>query len=303
PEGPPAAAPVALLECASPPAQAREIARSCAALIRRGAAPDGIAIAARSLGNAVAQEIGAALHRLGVPFRERRGRPAVQASPVRLALSILELVDQDFPREPLIDLLCSRLLWLAEDSDRLPPQALARVLRQSHVRDDATAGGYAAALAALSARLLRQERDAEPVAETSRRVQRIVNELRRLPAQASLREHGAALLGLLAHWGLWRRLRAPEPVEAGHALQRAAAAAGGCSPVRRRAARHQPRRPQAGVPGPGRFRGGSPSSAASGRRAAPLPPRALLRAKLRLIALAARGFTGAGSPGLALRRG
>src|SRR5207248_3297761 len=106
-----------------------------------------------------------------------------------------------------------------------PPQALARVLRQSHVRDDATASGYAAALAALSARLLRQERDAEPVAETSRRVQRIVNELRRLPAQASLREHGAALLGLLAHWGLWRRLRAPEPVEAGHALQRAAAAA------------------------------------------------------------------------------
>ncbi|TMA76405.1 MAG: hypothetical protein E6J67_05150 [Deltaproteobacteria bacterium] len=225
PEGPPAAAPVALLECASPPAQAREIARSCAALIRRGAAPDGIGIAARSLGNGVAEEIGAALHRLGVPFRERRGRPAVQASPVRLALSILELVDQDFPREPLIDLLCSRLLWLAEDSDRLPPQALARVLRQSHVRDDATAGGYAAALAALSARLLRQERDAEPVAETSRRVQRIVNELRRLPAQASLREHGAALLGLLAHWGLWRRLRAPEPVEAGHALQRAAAAA------------------------------------------------------------------------------
>src|SRR5439155_1323186 len=112
PEGPPAAAPVALLECASPPAQAREIARSCAA-----------------------------------------------------------------------------------------------------------------ALAALSARLLRQERDAEPVAETSRRVQRIVSELRRLPAQASLREHGAALLGLLAQWGLWRRLRAPDPVEAGHALQRAAAAA------------------------------------------------------------------------------
>jgi ATP-dependent helicase/nuclease subunit B len=225
PEGAPADAPVALLDCASPPAQAREIARRCAALIRQGAAPDGIAIASRSLGNGVAEEVAAALHRLGVPFCERRGRPAVRASPVRLALSILELVDQDFPREPLMDLLCSRLLWLAEDGDRLPPQALARVLRQSHVRDDATAGGYAAALAALSGRLLRQERDAEPAAETSRRVQRIVNELRRLPAQASLREHGAALLGLLAHWGLWRRLRAPEPAEAGPALQRAGAEA------------------------------------------------------------------------------
>src|SRR6266550_1685407 len=84
PDGPPTAAPVALLDCASPPTQAREIARRCAALIRQGAAPDGIAIAARSLGNGVAEEVAAALHRLGVPFRERRGRPALQASPVRL---------------------------------------------------------------------------------------------------------------------------------------------------------------------------------------------------------------------------
>ncbi|HYY53473.1 MAG TPA: PD-(D/E)XK nuclease family protein [Myxococcales bacterium] len=224
-DGPPAETQVTLLDCASPAAQAREIARRCAALIRRGEAPDGIAIAGRSLGSGIAEEIAAALHRLGVPFRERRGRPAMQASPVRLALSILDLADQDFPRESLIELLSSRLLWLADDGDRLPPQALARVLRQSHVRDDATAGGYAAALTALSARLLRQERDAEPVAETARRVQRIINELRRLPAQASLREHGAALLALLAHLGLWRRLRAPEPSDATEALQRAAGVA------------------------------------------------------------------------------
>ena len=144
---------------------------------------------------------------------------------MRLALSLLELVEQDFPRESLIDLLSSRLLWLADEGDRLPSQALARVLRQSHVRDDATAGGYASALAALSARLLRQERNAEPVAETSRRVHRILDELRTLPAQASLREHGAALLGLLAQWGLWRRLRAPESCGAGGQLQRAAVAA------------------------------------------------------------------------------
>ena len=224
-DGPPVEAPVALLDCASPAAQAREIARRCAALIRRGTPPDAIAIAARRLANGVAEEIGAALDRLGVPFRERRGRPAAQASPVRLALSLLELVEQDFPRESLIDLLSSRLLWLAGDGDRLPPQALARVLRESHVRDEATAGGYAAALAALSGRRLRQERDAEAVAETQRRVEKTIDEMRRLPAQASLREHGAALLGLLAQWGLWRRLRAPEPREAGGDLQRSAAAA------------------------------------------------------------------------------
>src|SRR5919201_1811227 len=320
-DGPPAETQVTLLDCASPAAQAREIARRCAALIRRGEAPDGIAIAGRSLGSGIAEEIAAALHRLGIPFRERRGRPAMQASPVRLALSILDLADQDFPRESLIELLSSRLLWLADDGDRLPPQALARVLRQSHVRDDATAGGYAAALAALSARLLRQERDAEPVAETARRVQRIINELRRLPAQASLREHGAALLALLARWGLWRRLRAPEPSDATEALQRAAgvglwapvgrgprrrgaagAAAAGSAALGRRAARHQSRRPQAGVPDVGRVRGGRSPSAAPGRRATPLPPRALLGAKVRHPALAARGFTGTRPAALAIRR-
>src|SRR5439155_1556937 len=82
-----------------------------------------------------AEELAAAFDRAGVPWRERRGRPALAAAPVRLALALLDLVEEDFPREPLIELLCSRL----------PPHALARVLRQAHVRDDASEGGEAAA--------------------------------------------------------------------------------------------------------------------------------------------------------------
>ncbi|MGZ6125326.1 MAG: hypothetical protein ACXWLR_10235, partial [Myxococcales bacterium] len=121
----PAEAPVELLSCASPLAQAREVARRCAALIRSGAAPDSIAVAARALSDGFAEELGAALDRAGVPWRERRGRPALGAAPVRLAISLLDLVEDDFPREPLIDLLCSRLLWLREEGDALPPQALA----------------------------------------------------------------------------------------------------------------------------------------------------------------------------------
>src|SRR5207253_2295613 len=97
---------------------------------------------------------------------------------VRLALSLLELIDQDFPREPLIELLSSRLLWLAEDGETLPPTALARMLRESHVRDDATAGGYSAALSSLARRLERKERSAAHVEETSLRVQRTIAALR-----------------------------------------------------------------------------------------------------------------------------
>src|SRR6267142_1170370 len=224
-DGPAAAAPVELVSCASPAAQAREVARRCAALLRSGVAPDAIAVAARTLAGGTAEELGAALDRAGLPWRERRGRPAWPAAPVQLALALLDLVERDFPRERLIDLLCSRLVWMAEDGDRLPPQALARILREAHARDDATGGGYAAALAALAQRLARRQKDSAHVDEVLRRVQRAMGALRRLPAHGTLAEHGAALLEVLGRWGLWRRLRAPEPDDAGPALERAAAAA------------------------------------------------------------------------------
>ncbi|HET9752604.1 MAG TPA: PD-(D/E)XK nuclease family protein, partial [Myxococcales bacterium] len=221
----PAEAPVSLVSCASPAAQAREVARRCAALLARGAAPDGIAVAARSLAGGVAEELAAALDRAAVPWRERRGRPALPAPPVRLALSLYDLVDRQFPREPLIELLCSRLLWLADPSDRLPPHVLARWLRKAHVADDASGGGYTAGLAALADRLRRKGQDASQVEETARRAQRLLAALRGLPGRGSLREHATALLDLLAGWGLFRRLRAPEPEDAGPELERAASAA------------------------------------------------------------------------------
>ena len=236
PEASPAHAPVELVSCASPAAQAQEVARRCAALLRSGARPDSIAVAARSLADGQAEDLGAALLRAGVPFRERRGEPALQAPPVRLSLSLLELLEDDLPRERLIDLLCSRLLRLEEDADRLPPQALARTLREAHAVDDAGGGGYARALAELAGRLegnagedadaaARARREGAVLEETRRRVLRVIAALRSLPAQGSLAEHGAALLSLLGRWGLWSRLRAPQPEEAGAMLERASLAA------------------------------------------------------------------------------
>ena len=225
--------PVMLRSCATPPAQAREVAARCADLMASGASPDSIAVAARSLGGGVAEELAAALGRLGIPWLERRGRPALASAPAQLALSLLTLVERDFPREPLATVLCSRLLWLREEGERLPGNVLARILREAHVRDDASEGGITGRLEALAgrtaARAALEGRDAsrelDSIEETRRRVQRTVDALRDLPERATPRDHARALLGLLKRWGLAQHLRAMLPDEEGASLSLAAAAA------------------------------------------------------------------------------
>lgn len=242
-------APVKLLACASPAAQAREVARRCADLISGGAAPDGIAIAARSLGGGVAEEVAAALERLGIPWRERRGRPALPAPPLQLALRVLGLAERHFPRGDLEQVLSSRLLWFADHGRPLPPQAVVRWLREAHVRDDALDGGYEERLRALAARLQARAtsrakdnknaaaanqilehaaRATADIEEVRARVRSVIEAIRALPERATFREHGEALLGLLDRWGMPRRLARGEG-EAGQdgpsALARAAVAA------------------------------------------------------------------------------
>jgi ATP-dependent helicase/nuclease subunit B len=244
------AAPLALCSCSTPAAQAREVARRCRELVDAGAAPDSIAVVARSLAGGVAEELGAALDRLSLPWRERRGRPALPAPPAQLALRLLELVERDFPREELAAILGSRLLWMREPSDALWPHEIARWLRAAHVRDDVSNGGVSTRLTSLAARLRAKAeassepgrhgpspealaRDALRVEEVRRRAQRFIDAVRALPREGTLRAHGAALLGLLSRWELPRRLRAsPELPSAGAeagvavpALVRAAAAA------------------------------------------------------------------------------
>ena len=215
-----ASTPVALASCASPAAEAREVARRCADLLDQGAPPDSIAVAVRSLAGGPAEELASALEQLGLPWRERRGRPALASPPAALALSLYELIERDFPREPLAALLGSRLLRLRAPGERTAPEAIARWLRKARVRDDRADGGIAARLLALAARLRHSaeivplartslEQQAEEVDEARLRCQRVISELRTLPAQATLREHGAALLALLTRWELFARARQP----------------------------------------------------------------------------------------------
>ena len=227
--GPARDARVTLRACASPAAQAREVARTCADLIDSGAPPDSIAIAARRLAGGVAEELAAALDRIGIPWRERRGRPALPAPPLQLALRILDLSERHFPREDLEQVLASRLLWLADNGRSLPAQAALRRLREAHVRDDSLDGGYSERLHALAARIQARARSRarkdpaaaeaalaeaaramDDVDEVLTRVQSVLREVRSLPDRATLRDHGTSLLELLDRWGMPRRLRRSE---------------------------------------------------------------------------------------------
>jgi ATP-dependent helicase/nuclease subunit B len=208
---------VLLASCASPSAEAREAARRCADLLDAGAPADSIAVAVRSLAGGSAEELGFAFDQLGISWRERRGRPALSSPPIQLALSFYELLEQDFPREPFAALLSSRQLWMRAEGERAPGEAIAHRLQQARVRDDRSDGGIAAQLGRLAARLGRSaevaegfaksalERELREVEEVKSRCLRAATELKKLPAEATLRAHGAALLALLDKWELRKR--------------------------------------------------------------------------------------------------
>ena len=233
---------VVLRACASPAAQAREAAKRCADLLARGAPPDRIAVVAEGRGGGFVPELTAALDRFDIPWRERRGSPALAAPPVRLALSLYELVDRGFPLEGLEALLCSRLVRLAAEEERLPPERLVRRLREARALDDVAEGGYDRRLHELAARIEAKAEAAaregragpDPVRaraeidEVRKRVRRVQDDLRTLPEQACVRDHAAALLTLLDRWNLPARLRWQERTgseEEATFLARAAAAA------------------------------------------------------------------------------
>jgi len=194
--------------CASPAAQAREAAKRCVDLLAGGAAPDRIAIAVRTLGGGFRAELTAALDRFDVPWRDRRGTPALAAPPVRLALSLYDLVDRGFPLEELEPLLSL-------------PERLVRRLREARAVDDVAEGGYSLRLLELASRIearaeaAAREGRAGPDAVRARteieavrtRVKRIQDDLRTLPELACVRDHAAALLSLLDRWQLPSRLR------------------------------------------------------------------------------------------------
>ena len=130
----------------TPSAEARHVAERVRDLVDAGVAPETIAVAAATPERRARLE--AALARYGVPVAPRRPPSAADAPPVRIALELLALADDDIPRERFIQLITSR--YVAGEARGangvVLPHEIAAALRAAYVTD-ASGRGYADGLA------------------------------------------------------------------------------------------------------------------------------------------------------------
>ncbi|MEW5739305.1 MAG: PD-(D/E)XK nuclease family protein [Myxococcota bacterium] len=201
---------LSLVSTATARDEAREIARRVKRLVSAGTPPEAIAIFFRDLASDT-ERLVEALADAGVPARARLGVP-LPASPVgRLALSVLELVEDEFPADGLATLLESRYVTLL-DPEAAPPR---RTFAEAGVQDDVIgasgeAGAWLTRLSAHQARLQRTDPErAEKVARLQASVERTLKLVRSIPAEAPAAELLEAFWDVVTKLGL---LEAPEGV-------------------------------------------------------------------------------------------
>jgi len=214
PEAPAAAdAPVAVIEGDDPRAELRAVVAAVRARLRAGAAPDDVWIAARGMAS-LRGAIGAALDEARIPWRDRRGLPALEAPPVAVALALLRAAERDFPREELGAVLLSRYVagGVEDEAGYLPPREVVRLLRESASRDDRGAG-HEERLRSWAARL--RARDARRAAQALRAAAHLGAFLRkvRMEPQATLVAHAQRFAQALEGIGLYARSRGAEESE------------------------------------------------------------------------------------------
>jgi ATP-dependent helicase/nuclease subunit B len=190
----------------TPTAEARHLAQRVRDLVDAGVAPESIVVCAATPERRARLE--AALLRYDVPVAPRRPPSAIDAPPVRIALELLALVDDDVPRERFIELITSR--YVAGEADgpngRVLPHEIARALREAGCTD-ASGDGYADRLATWARgqgkNLLRVGK-----AETiCRHVDKLLELLRSLPGEATVERHATRLRVVLERLQLFQRAR------------------------------------------------------------------------------------------------
>jgi ATP-dependent helicase/nuclease subunit B len=202
-----------VIEADDPAAELRAIVLTVRERLADGVPPDDLCIAVRGLARD-RRRIGAALDEAGIPWRDRRGAPALEAPPCALALQLLDLAERNFPRAELSLLLTSRYVEggvpAFGDDPWIPAQRVAELLRAAGSRDDGPPG-HAPRIAVHAARLA-----AGGHAERARAAERVAERLGALlpalalPAAASIPEHFQALSAALDRIGLPAKCRALE---------------------------------------------------------------------------------------------
>lgn len=200
------AAEVDYTEAPTPSGEARQVARRVRDLVDAGVAPEEIAVCAATPERRARLE--AALVRYGVPVAERRPPSAADAPPVRIALELLALVDDNVPRERFIELLTSR--YVAGEADgpngRFLPHEVAQAMREAGCTD-AAGDAYADRLAAWARGQSKHALRIGRAQTICRHVDDLVELLRTLPAEATLERHATRLRHVLDKLELFQRAR------------------------------------------------------------------------------------------------
>jgi RecB family exonuclease len=190
----------------TPSTEARHVAQRVRDLVEAGVAPESIAVLAATPERRARLE--AALLRYGMPVAPRRPPSAADAPPVRIALELLALADDDVPRERLIQLLSSR--YVAGEAmgknGRVLPHEIARALRAAYVTD-ARGRGYADGLATWARGKSKNVLHAGQAETICRHVDAMVELIRSLPSEATVERHTHKLRQVLDKLELFQRAR------------------------------------------------------------------------------------------------
>jgi RecB family exonuclease len=194
----------------TPSTEARHVAQRVRDLIDGGAAPESIAVLAATPERRARLE--SALSRYGVPVAPRRPPSAADAPPVRIALELLALADDEVPRERFIQLLSSR--YVAGEAvgrnGRVLPHEIARALRAAYVTD-ARGRGYADGLLTWARGKSKNVLHAGNAETICRHVDAMVELIRSLPAEATIERHASRLRHVIDKLELSQRARGFRP--------------------------------------------------------------------------------------------
>jgi RecB family exonuclease len=182
--------------------EAREIARRVRDHIYAGHAPDSVIVVADDVERRALSAD--ALRRYGLPVEVAHEANALSAEAVRVVPALLELADEDVPRDRFVDLLSSRYIAGGIARGELPRGVsggrVARAVRE-HAAASAHAADYPRAFAAWLAGNDARER------VIAAHVLVLVAAIGALPAQATIARHIAALRRLLERLQLFSRAR------------------------------------------------------------------------------------------------
>jgi len=196
-------APARLLQAPSRAEHGRLIAAQVSAWLRDGVAADDVCVAVANLDD-LGPVVTVALDAVGVPAYMRRGERLRHTAPGRSLVAALRLAEQEFPREPLLELWRALGRQVETPAGARGPAEVAAAVRAAGVRSQRLPGFRAGLVARATQRARRSGADdalveANAVADA---LGGVIDSVAALPEVAPLGDQVAALEELIGALGL-----------------------------------------------------------------------------------------------------